>query len=329
VHGCDKGAYYHPCMVKGSPHLVRGMKRTKIKGTRPRRIAPEDEPNFYGTTHMLAHALVGTPTNSTARTTSPDGVVVSDHDEDGASSIGDSAGTVFAKTVVTAMANADVPTPSQLSSQSPLFSSLHPVMLRGAALDKPAINGVVAVQPSDVGLVHGVSLPQAASSGPGFCVAVVYKPVVANNPITSAAAASAGNRWDALTMFEGRLFHSMDSGFAPDVDPTPAATEITLDDVIGSGTSAADSNRNNIEPEPMAPTSAIPQANTTVHIPVASELCLDTFDASEPDPVDSFYSIVDSTAGVTTSSDVPPQDYQQGQFLFRSNPRPFFPTTFA
>lgn len=47
-HGRDKGAYYHPCFVRGERNLCRGMVRQKIKGTKVRRsLSPEEEPNFY------------------------------------------------------------------------------------------------------------------------------------------------------------------------------------------------------------------------------------------------------------------------------------------
>jgi hypothetical protein len=47
-HGKDKGAYFHSCMVRGQPQLVRGMVRCKIKGTKVRRaLSAHAEPNFY------------------------------------------------------------------------------------------------------------------------------------------------------------------------------------------------------------------------------------------------------------------------------------------
>lgn len=46
--GRDKGSYYHRCFVRGEPRLVRGMVRRKIKGALSRRnLAPMQEPNFY------------------------------------------------------------------------------------------------------------------------------------------------------------------------------------------------------------------------------------------------------------------------------------------
>ena len=48
AHGRDKGAYYHPCFIRGKPSLVRGMIRRKIKGTKVRRtMHPSEEPDFY------------------------------------------------------------------------------------------------------------------------------------------------------------------------------------------------------------------------------------------------------------------------------------------
>jgi hypothetical protein len=48
AHGRDKGAYHHPCFVRGKRSLVRGMIRRKIKGTKVRRtMRPSEEPDFY------------------------------------------------------------------------------------------------------------------------------------------------------------------------------------------------------------------------------------------------------------------------------------------
>lgn len=47
-HGKDKGAYYHPCFVRGQRDLCRNMVRQKIKGTKVRRsLSADEEPNFY------------------------------------------------------------------------------------------------------------------------------------------------------------------------------------------------------------------------------------------------------------------------------------------
>src|SRR5210317_92921 len=47
-HGKDKGAYYHPCFVRGQRNLCRNMIRQKIKGTKVRRsLSADEEPNFY------------------------------------------------------------------------------------------------------------------------------------------------------------------------------------------------------------------------------------------------------------------------------------------
>ncbi|CAJ1953720.1 unnamed protein product [Cylindrotheca closterium] len=47
-HGKDKGAYFHPCFVRGQRNLCRNMIRQKIKGTKVRRsLSADEEPNFY------------------------------------------------------------------------------------------------------------------------------------------------------------------------------------------------------------------------------------------------------------------------------------------
>ena len=46
-YGQDKGAYYHLGFVRGHRHLVRSMKRVKIKGGQARKTTEEEEPNFY------------------------------------------------------------------------------------------------------------------------------------------------------------------------------------------------------------------------------------------------------------------------------------------
>ena len=46
--GLDRGAYYHEYCMRGKPHAIEYMSRTKVKGTKIRgSSSPEDEPNFY------------------------------------------------------------------------------------------------------------------------------------------------------------------------------------------------------------------------------------------------------------------------------------------
>lgn len=47
--GRDKGAYWHPCFVRGAPEMAKKMQRTRIRGTGTRKPGnPNLEPDFYG-----------------------------------------------------------------------------------------------------------------------------------------------------------------------------------------------------------------------------------------------------------------------------------------
>ena len=46
--GLDRGAYYHPCFLRGRPFLTSKIQRTRVKGTWVRTSSsPHTEPNFY------------------------------------------------------------------------------------------------------------------------------------------------------------------------------------------------------------------------------------------------------------------------------------------
>lgn len=46
--GPDKGAYHHPCFLRGQPELCLGMTRTRVNGNGTRRPGnPDNEPHFY------------------------------------------------------------------------------------------------------------------------------------------------------------------------------------------------------------------------------------------------------------------------------------------
>jgi HSF-type DNA-binding len=46
--GLDRGAYYHPCFLRGRPFLCSKIQRTRVKGTWVRTSSsPKTEPNFY------------------------------------------------------------------------------------------------------------------------------------------------------------------------------------------------------------------------------------------------------------------------------------------
>lgn len=47
IIGRDKGAYYHPCFLRGKRHLAYQITRAKIKGTTIPKVSLGDEPNFY------------------------------------------------------------------------------------------------------------------------------------------------------------------------------------------------------------------------------------------------------------------------------------------
>jgi len=48
TQGCDKGAYYHECFLRGKYFLARKIDRVKVKGTFVKGAAnPADEPNFH------------------------------------------------------------------------------------------------------------------------------------------------------------------------------------------------------------------------------------------------------------------------------------------
>jgi hypothetical protein len=56
--GLDRGAYYHPCFVRGEEQLVKGMIRRKIKGTKVRRSLNRiDEPDFYSSRNVFTSAM--------------------------------------------------------------------------------------------------------------------------------------------------------------------------------------------------------------------------------------------------------------------------------
>jgi len=58
--GPDKGAVYHPCFVRYQPHLLQGMVRKRIKGTKIRKaVNPDHQPNFYANEELRAVAVVG------------------------------------------------------------------------------------------------------------------------------------------------------------------------------------------------------------------------------------------------------------------------------
>lgn len=57
--GPDKGAVYHPYFVRNQPHLVQGMVRKRVKGTKIRKaINPELQPNFYADEKLRAIAAI-------------------------------------------------------------------------------------------------------------------------------------------------------------------------------------------------------------------------------------------------------------------------------
>mmetsp|Transcript_11651 Transcript_11651/g.22264 ORF Transcript_11651/g.22264 Transcript_11651/m.22264 type:complete len:382 (-) Transcript_11651:258-1403(-) len=62
-HGRDKGAYYHPCFLRGQRNLVRHMIRRKIKGnaSQLRRPMPQEEPNFYAQEGSTGINIHGSP----------------------------------------------------------------------------------------------------------------------------------------------------------------------------------------------------------------------------------------------------------------------------
>ncbi|KAL3938692.1 MAG: hypothetical protein SGBAC_006447 [Bacillariaceae sp.] len=61
-HGKDKGAYFHPCFVRGQRNLCRNMIRQKIKGTKVRRsLSADEEPNFYDPQYRDNKSLPPTP----------------------------------------------------------------------------------------------------------------------------------------------------------------------------------------------------------------------------------------------------------------------------
>jgi len=48
TRGYDAGAYYHPFFLRGKPHIVKLMIRTRIKGTGLKPTSnPDQEPDFY------------------------------------------------------------------------------------------------------------------------------------------------------------------------------------------------------------------------------------------------------------------------------------------
>lgn len=48
TRGYDAGAYYHPFFLRGKPHIVKLMVRTRIKGTGLKPTSnPDQEPDFY------------------------------------------------------------------------------------------------------------------------------------------------------------------------------------------------------------------------------------------------------------------------------------------
>ncbi len=57
--GPDKGACYHTCFVRNEPHLVQGMVRKRVKGTKIRKaVMPECQPNFYADEKLRVIAAV-------------------------------------------------------------------------------------------------------------------------------------------------------------------------------------------------------------------------------------------------------------------------------
>jgi hypothetical protein len=70
LSGPDTGGYYHPLFLRGMISLAENIPRISIKGKGPRKMVPENAPNFYDLPH-LPYAKAATLPSSIAESSNP------------------------------------------------------------------------------------------------------------------------------------------------------------------------------------------------------------------------------------------------------------------